>query len=317
MKHITLLIVLIAGLSSLVAMPVLPIYFDVGGGVGAAHTQLGGRDMGEDSHDLPIEFSLKLGVGPLLSMPLYATYEYQGINHRLNFDNIFGKYNHTYNSFLHGVGLVYYPIPNLHFSSSVGMSNSINSSSMSVIQAHDGQAGLGWNMALAYDISPKHSTHGFMVGVKYSSLSSSLEHTNEDHNTSMIGAFVKYRFKHRAGSLRMGVQRLLRHINKRDAILVQLDIEEDALYNRYTSMIERTITDSGYRVVDRNNLSTALRDMEIARSRSWQNDRSTALQVGRNVAAKYIVTGIIVGNKLELKIIEIETGISRASFINR
>jgi hypothetical protein len=317
MKNITLLIAFIICVINLMAMPVLPIYFDIGGGAGKASTQLGGRDMNEDSSELPLEFSMKLGIGPLFSMPLYATYEYQGINHRLNFNDVFGSYNHTYNSFLNGVGLVYYPIPELHISSTVGVSNSINSSSMSVMPARDGTAGMGWNIAVAVDISPSHSTHGFMVGAKYSSLSSSLQYSNVDHNTTMIGAFVKYRFKHRAGSLRIGVQRLLRHVCKRDGILVQLEIPNDDQYNRYTAMIERTISDAGYRVVDRNRLSTALRDMEIARSRSWQYDRNTALQVGRNVAAKYIVTGNIVGNKLELKIIEVETGISRSSFINR
>jgi len=111
-----------------------------------------------------------------------------------------------------------------------------------------------------------------------------------------------------------------KNVPARSSIAVQLSIENREQRNRLTSEIESAILQQGYRIVDRNAIDTAIRTAEVELAYGddgWQYDDKTALSMGRFVQAPYVVAGRIEGNRLQFRVLHVETGhVEGIGFIN-
>ena len=138
------------------------LYFDIGLGAGNAITEIDGEDvadsLGSSIDDIGVDFSVKLGVGPVFNVPLYIVGDFGGIGHRL-----YDDYNYLqFNSYLIGPGIVFYPIPLIQIGASFGYSFVANDTDLPV-EMYDSEGGYAGNVFHCIRLWSREKTAVFWV----------------------------------------------------------------------------------------------------------------------------------------------------------
>ena len=190
-KKFFLLFIILTVTGSLYAQA---LYFDIGIGVGKATTKFDGNDVMDSFvgvDEIGVDFGLKLGYGPLFSMPVYLAAEFSGTGHR-----IYDDFNYIqYNSYILGPSLIFYPVKFLQIAGSFGYSFVANTSDLNVIFA-ESTGGYAWNISAAFDLGG--GNHGLLLGAKYTMASNTLE-TDVKEKQSLIAVFIKYAYRQKKG----------------------------------------------------------------------------------------------------------------------
>lgn len=109
-----------------------PIRFDIGLGAGAATTEIDGQDIsssfGAGIDEVAVNVGLKVGYGPISTVPVYIAATLEGIGHRFYDSSNYIQLN----SYLLGPSIIVYPIDILQISGSVGYSWVANQSDMAI-----------------------------------------------------------------------------------------------------------------------------------------------------------------------------------------
>jgi hypothetical protein len=178
------------------------VYFDIGIGVGQGSTKIDGYNMFDeiDSYspvdEMIVDVTIfKLGYGPLGNAPVYLVWELSAMGHRIYDSSDFVQYN----SYLFGPGVIFYPIPLLQLGASIGYSFVANQTSSPYITMDKSDGGSAYNISAALDFGG--GNHGLLVGLKYFSATNRLNPSGDDQNSSMVGIFVKYAYRHKSVSL--------------------------------------------------------------------------------------------------------------------
>jgi len=122
---------------------------------------------------MAVDLSIKAGYGPFDTIPLYVVGETGGIGHR-----IYDRSNYIqFNSYIIGLGVIFYPVPLIQLGSSIGSSFVANQNNMSELgEMYRSKNGFAWNISAAIDIGK--SNHGCLIGVKYFYAYNTLEVSN-------------------------------------------------------------------------------------------------------------------------------------------
>jgi hypothetical protein len=164
------------------------LYFDIGLGVGDGKTELNGVSLGIEGDGLvevAVDVGLKAGYGPFGTTPLYVTAEIGGMGHRVSDAHDYIQFN----SYIIGIGVIYYPLPLIQVGFSAGPSDVSNVTNLSD-EPYKSQGGYAWNISAAVDLGSGKS--GCLIGIKYFIAHNTLETTNAYETSSMIGVFVRY-----------------------------------------------------------------------------------------------------------------------------
>jgi len=168
------------------------LYFDIGFGVGNAKTEIDGYDVSDlfDSSvtEIGVDLGLKLGYGPVASMPIYIIGEISGIGHRFEDDVNYIQFN----SYLIGPGVIYYPIPLIQIGTSIGYSFVSNQTDLPM-SMYDSDSGLAGNVSAAFDLGK--GNHGCLIGIKYAKATNTLEVSGAEQESSLFSAFIKYAYR--------------------------------------------------------------------------------------------------------------------------
>ena len=168
------------------------LYFDIGLGVGNAITEIDGEDvadsLGSSIDDIGVDFSVKLGVGPVFNVPLYIVGDIGGIGHRLYDDDHYLQFN----SYLIGPGVVFYPIPLIQIGASFGYSFVANDTDLPV-EMYDSESGYAGNVSIAFDFGAEK--HGCLLGVKYAFAENTLEVSEVEQKSTALTFMIKYAYR--------------------------------------------------------------------------------------------------------------------------
>ncbi len=168
------------------------LYFDIGLGAGNAITEIDGEDvadsLGSSIDDIGVDFSVKLGVGPVFNVPLYIVGDFGGIGHRL-----YDDYNYLqFNSYLIGPGIVFYPIPLIQIGASFGYSFVANDTDLPV-EMYDSEGGYAGNVSIAFDFGAEKN--GCLLGVKYAFAENTLEVSEAEQKSTALTFMIKYAYR--------------------------------------------------------------------------------------------------------------------------
>ncbi|MDR0320964.1 MAG: hypothetical protein LBI28_05625 [Treponema sp.] len=170
-------------------------YFDIGLGVGGGLTQLDGTDVtktfaGVNFTEIGVELGLKAGYGPIANMPIYIAGVVGGIGHRLDDGSDYLQFN----SYLLGLGVIFYPIPLIQIAGSIGFSGVGNQTSLP-LNMYKSTSGIAGDISVAVDLGS--GNHGCLIGLKYFSAVNTLEISGAEQNQSIFGIFFRYTFRHK------------------------------------------------------------------------------------------------------------------------
>jgi len=177
------------------------VYFDIGLGFGSGSTKIDGNNVFNELNsyssveELELDLTIfKLGYGPFDNTSIYAVLELSGMAHRIydNSDYI------QYNSYLFGPGIIFYPIPLIQLGASLGYSWVANQTNLPLTM-DESDGGFAYNISGAVDFGG--GNHGLLIGLKYFSATNELKSSKVDQNSSMIGFFIKYAYRHKVASL--------------------------------------------------------------------------------------------------------------------
>jgi hypothetical protein len=186
----------------------LSFYFDAGIGVGPAWTSLNEKDFINDYNDgrrfdeIAIDLGLKLGAGPLGSMPVYIVGVLNGMGHRItDKDDVHVQFG----AYLIGPGLIIYPTPFFQIAASLGYSFVGNDCSIenaiitnTNIFIEDKSKGcLAWDISIAADSGI--GNHALMLGLRFFNAVNTLKRSGVEQKNLMVSIFARYAFreKHR------------------------------------------------------------------------------------------------------------------------
>jgi len=176
------------------------VYFDIGLGLGSGSTKIDGDNVFNELNrsssvdELELDLTIfKLGYGPFGNTSIYAVLELSGMAHRIydNSDYI------QFNSYLFGPGVIFYPIPLIQLGVSLGYSWVANQTNLPM-EMYESDGGFAYNISAAVDFG--RGNHGCLIGLKYFSATNELK-SKVDQNSSMIGFFIKYAYRHKVASL--------------------------------------------------------------------------------------------------------------------
>jgi hypothetical protein len=169
-------------------------YLDAGLGIGKGWTKLkNGEGVFktsdyEELDQIAVDVGLKAGYGPFGGAPVYVVGEIAGMGHRIYEDSNYVQFN----SYLIGPGVIFYPIPQMQFASSIGLSFTIFDSS-EPIEMPENKSGFAWNISGAFDLG--RGNHGCLIGVRYFYTENTFKDSKLKQESSMVGVFVKYAFR--------------------------------------------------------------------------------------------------------------------------
>ncbi|MCL2185557.1 MAG: porin family protein [Treponema sp.] len=171
------------------------LYFDAGIGVGLPTTKLSGTKVSFSSAnftEIGYDLGLKVGFGPIVGLPLYAVGAFGFTGHRFSDsanDHI------TFNSFLLGGGVIFYPIPLIQVAGSIGYSFVANDTSIPGFTFYKSEGGFAYEVSVAADLGFGNS--GILLGAKYFGAINTLETSKVKQDQSYIGVFVRYALRNK------------------------------------------------------------------------------------------------------------------------
>jgi hypothetical protein len=182
----------------------LSFYFDAGIGVGPAWTFYNDADFVKlvtktgKLNEFAVELGLKLGAGPLGSLPVYVVGVLGGAGHRMS-DS--GNNYYQMNASLIGPGVIFYPIPAMQIAASLGFSFVGNSTSLPDpadsrlinIAKQTSKSGFAWDISVAAD--PGIGNHALLLGLKFFNAVNTLKQTGDEQKNLMISIFARYAFR--------------------------------------------------------------------------------------------------------------------------
>jgi hypothetical protein len=193
-------VIILAGFFLIVSLSVSAqgFYLDVGLGLGKGWTKIEGIDVGKNVgasvSEIAADIGLKAGYGPFGNIPLYVVGELGGMGHCLWDSSDYLQLN----SYIIGPGVIFYPIPLIQLGLSLGYSFVSNQTDLPM-RMYDSKGGFAWNISAAVDLGK--GNHGCLIGLKYFNAYNTLEISNAEENSSMLGIFVKYTYRKKAPSL--------------------------------------------------------------------------------------------------------------------
>lgn len=192
MRRALLTLVLVSSIAQFVNAQGL--YFDVGLGFGFARTIINAIDiksiLAGTTREIGVDLGLKLGAGPLYSVPIYLAFEFSGIGHRFEDDHNFIQFN----TYLYGPSIMIYPFGNLQMGVALGPSFVANSTDLPIVM-YKSIAGFAGNIHAALDLG--NDSHALLLGLRYSWANNTLENSGALQSTSLFSLFVKYAFRKR------------------------------------------------------------------------------------------------------------------------
>jgi len=168
-------------------------YFDIGIGFGGAVTKLNGIDVSSsvgNVTEIGVDLGLKAGYGPIADMPLYAVGTIGGIGHRMDDGGDYLQFN----SYIIGVGVIFYPIPLIQIAGSIGFSFVGNQTSLPMVM-YKSNGGFAGDISVAVDLGKKN--HGCLIGIRYFGALNELEISGAEQSTSYFGIFVRYTYRNK------------------------------------------------------------------------------------------------------------------------
>jgi hypothetical protein len=174
------------------------LYFDVGVDFGKAWTVLREeravkvfeREVGEDAIDVGAGMSLKAGYGPIVDSRFYGVVEGSLIGSMII--SLDSNKVIWYDSFMTGVGIIYYPLYLLQIGSTVGLSWNYTMGGPEYLIDRTA-VGIAWNVTVAADIG--EGEQGILLGIKYYGSVVGIESKAVIQAQHMIGIFVKYAYR--------------------------------------------------------------------------------------------------------------------------
>jgi hypothetical protein len=178
------------------SLPAKGFYFDLGLGINAATTKVDGNKVSRgSSSETALDLGIKAGYGPFGNLPLYAVADIMALGHR--FDNKVGNYL-QYNTYLVGPGVIFYPVRFIQLAGSLGYSFAVNQSSIPSAVDTSNPGGIGGSVSAALDL--RGGKMAYLVGIKYTAATNTMERSNVEQNTSCLGLFLRYAYRNRAAS---------------------------------------------------------------------------------------------------------------------
>lgn len=170
------------------------LYFDIGAGAGAARTLIGSENVrasfGSAVSDTGVELGIRLGFGPLESLPVYLAAELSGIGHRFQDTSNYLQFN----SYMAGPSLFFYPADVLQIGGALGVSWVSNSTDFPATM-YRSVGGFAGNIYAALDLG--NDDHALLVGFRYSWANNTLEVSGARQENTLFSFFLKYAFRQR------------------------------------------------------------------------------------------------------------------------
>lgn len=177
-----------------IALNSFATYYDYGFGFGNASTHINDKSIekpcGSSCENKAIDFNFR--IGDKISDHFTLAAELAVISNTYYGDNTFTQFM----SFFVGPSLIYFPIPSLQLSSSLGVTRSYNDYDKKYVDLHD-NIGLGMSASAAFHLGKER---GALIGVKVYAIESEVEYKkdNKKHNDhyETIGASFFASFVH-------------------------------------------------------------------------------------------------------------------------
>ena len=170
-------------------------------GVGKPWTLLDGNNVVDTidftENELTLEFGLKIGYGPIASLPLYAVadlgYMLSSYEDKPDIDILFNHY-------LIGAGIIFYPMSFIQLGASIGYASisTNNSSNVPDVPIIELKGGLAWNISAAFEFG--YSKVGILMGLKYTNIIGTQDNSlqQERVSSSMLVFFMRFTYRHKA-----------------------------------------------------------------------------------------------------------------------